>query len=545
MRRRRLSLRTQVILLSAVVLAVLGLVVVVLASALRSSESAVAGAEQRRIAGTAYALARAYATHPSWARAASTDSLPAAADAVVGREPGVAGGWYFVTGNRLVDAPAAPGPPVPGPPDAGSGRRRPRTRVGPPADVADVAAIARGAALLGRDSSAVLRRPKDLIVVFATPLRALPNTGTPATRAAGARPGSAWATVRVPGFRADQRRQTGWAGLALAAAALGCGLLALGIARGVRRGVTTVARGLAALEHDLGTRVETAGEPAEIAELGDGVNRLADGLRRQMAEARAAEERLRHAERLAALGRLTAGVAHEVRNPLATMRLRAQLLQAAPDADAADRRALGVIVAEADRLNALVERLLTLSRPTPARVTPADVGAVVAGRLDAYAARAAAAGVHLVPPVHLPNDRDDLWAAVEADALAQIVDNVVQNAIEAMEPDGGTLTAAITRLTAPATPREAGEIAVEVRDTGPGPSDEAERHAFDPFFTTKPRGTGLGLAISYELVRAHGGTLRLARGDGPADRPGAVVTLTLPAAEVPDVVRADVLRTAA
>lgn len=593
-----LSLRQQVALLSAVVLTVLLLVVGVLVHALRSSESAVVGAEQRRLTEAAHALSASYVTQLKAARAGtarsavtpsgaarpdtmspllSTTALDAITTAAVARAPGMNGGFYFTpsgvdetaaplagaVGPRLAPRPVLAGGPVGAPPPPAAddrpgipdgfptgnpahlrigtqgGRKGARDPgAGPARDRADVLAIAAAAARLGRDTSAVLRRPKDLIVVYATPIR---DSGA-ARGGVAIGPGSAWVLTRVPGFRADQRQQTGWAGLALAAGALACVLLALGIARGVRRGVATLERGLAALEQDLGARVPTGGEPAELARLGAGVNRLADVLRRQIAEARDTEARLRHAERLAALGRLTAGVAHEVRNPLATMRLRAQLLEAAPTTDAAGRRAAGVIVAEADRLNALVERLLTFSRPAPLAIAPVDVAALAARRLETYRGAAAAAGVHVLPlsvaaaagaSTGGARSRGTrcgaAWAAADPDSVAQVIDNVVQNAIEALTPGGGTLGAHV----APHPGVDGAWVRLEVRDDGPGPTAEAERHALDPFFTTKARGTGLGLAISYEIVRALGGTLELARGDGPPGRPGAVVRIDLPASAPP------------
>ena len=232
---------------------------------------------------------------------------------------------------------------------------------------------------------------------------------------------------------------------------------------------------------------------------------------RQAVERDRLQAELRRSERLAALGKLLAGVAHEVRNPLTGIRTTVQLWQRGigPDPDS-----FGDILAEVDRLDGIVARLLHFSRPDAQHLTLGDLNGVVAESAHLARGPAEARGVaialHLdpaIPPV-----------SMAPPALVQVFRNLTSNAIHAM-PGGGTLRLA-THFHAT---RQL--VEVSVADTGAGLDEATLAHLFEPFFTTRPEGTGLGLAIAREIALAHRGTLRAAnRTDGP----GAVFTLTFP-----------------
>ncbi len=218
-------------------------------------------------------------------------------------------------------------------------------------------------------------------------------------------------------------------------------------------------------------------------------------LARQRREQELLRDELRRAEHLAGLGKLLAGVAHEVRNPLAGIRSTAQLWQRLPEARTA--ASVDALVGAVDRLNAIVTRLLQFSRAELAERRPVDLNRVAGECLDLLQARAAEQGVTL--------ERDlaaDLpCVSGSAVALHQLVLNLLTNALQTM-PGGGRLHCATRRL-----PR--GGVALRVADTGPGIDADARRHLFEPFFTTRPEGTGLGLALCREVALAHGGVVEL------------------------------------
>jgi two-component system sensor histidine kinase HydH len=242
--------------------------------------------------------------------------------------------------------------------------------------------------------------------------------------------------------------------------------------------------------------------------------RLARTVRRQTAERERLRTELRRSERLAALGKLLAGVAHEVRNPLAGIRAITQLW----------RRGLGLgdegfdhLIDEVDRLEGIVSRLLQFSRADAQDLAPGDLNTVAAeaARLAEDRAREQEIRVELdlepdLPPVEMAPP-----------ALVQVLRNLTTNAMQVM-PRGGVLRLE-TRLDA-----AHGTVAASVADDGPGLSAEVQSHLFEPFFTTKAEGTGLGLAIAREIALAHRGDLRAENRPGG----GAVFTLTLPVAAV-------------
>ncbi len=241
---------------------------------------------------------------------------------------------------------------------------------------------------------------------------------------------------------------------------------------------------------------------------------LARTVSRQAAERDRLQADLRRSERLAALGKLLAGVAHEVRNPLAGIRSTAQLWERGigPDAES-----FADLFAEVDRLDGIVGRLLQFSRADAQATHPADLNAVAAEAARLARVPAENQGVRI--EVDLAGDLPPVPMA--APAVLQILRNLTTNAIHAM-PAGGLLR--IATRSVPATRR----VEVEVVDTGPGLPPDVLAHLFEPFFTTKPGGTGLGLAIAREIALAHRGDLRAGPRPGAA---GASFILALPLTE--------------
>jgi signal transduction histidine kinase len=229
-----------------------------------------------------------------------------------------------------------------------------------------------------------------------------------------------------------------------------------------------------------------------------------------LAEAR---EHLSRSERLAAMGELSAAVAHGIRNPLAGIRLAAQLaLEGAPAGDPV-RENLGDVLVEVEKLEARVRGVLDFARPFEPRLEATDLRRVVGGVIATLAGQAAARGVAMVfdPPAALP--------AVLGDPLhlGQAVQEILSNGIEAL-PRGGHI-AISAGVAGDGVPR----VRLEIADDGPGVPRELRERVFQLFMTTKATGTGVGLAVARKIVERHGGTIRL--DDGVAGGTRFVVEL--------------------
>jgi len=227
----------------------------------------------------------------------------------------------------------------------------------------------------------------------------------------------------------------------------------------------------------------------------DEVGRLAAAFNALLESLRATEERLIASERLAAVGQVAAGIAHEVRNPLSGIKMSAQVLRRRlREPGPAAKESLGVMLGEISRLELIIDDLLAFARPPALAREPGDLNNVLAGVLDLMARQLDHAGIAV------RRELADGLPAVPLDAhrVRQVALNLVLNAAEAM-PNGGTLT---VRTRATDT-----EVVAEFDDTGHGIAPEVADRVFEPFFTTKPGGSGLGLGVSRTLVEAHGGTL--------------------------------------
>jgi signal transduction histidine kinase len=243
---------------------------------------------------------------------------------------------------------------------------------------------------------------------------------------------------------------------------------------------------------------------------------LVHSLRRERRQREDLGEELRRNENLAALGRLLAGVAHEVRNPLAALRSTVQLWQRLPDR-ARTKESMDAVVHSVDRLNDLVNRLLYFARSGHDVRQPVDLNAIVRDAFELVRAQADAQKVTL--DADLGTDLPPVSGSIQA--LQQVVLNLTANALQAM-PGGGSLRCRTRLLTAD------DEVELRVQDTGPGVPAEVRPRLFEPFFTTRAEGTGLGLALCAEIVHQHGGSIELADGGGP----GAEFVVRLPCGAV-------------
>jgi len=208
------------------------------------------------------------------------------------------------------------------------------------------------------------------------------------------------------------------------------------------------------------------------------------------------ERELGRAQRLASLGTLTAGVTHEIRNPLAVIRSETERLTVKPrDAEYLTQYS-NLVIKHVDRIAGIISRMLEFSKEKPKTIDAVNLNEVIRSTLEMFAISRITLKQELteVPPVK-----------GDAEELQEVFINLIQNAIEAM-PEGGTLT--LRSYT------EEGKVVAEVSDTGKGIPVEIRQRIFDPFFSTRHEGVGLGLSIVYRIIREHGAEIKIDSEEG-------------------------------
>jgi signal transduction histidine kinase len=406
---------------------------------------------------------------------------------VLKNEQGTEGGFYSKVSDRLLGYayPTHEGPGV--------------KRDIPPIERPMIEDVARRAATQNQGVSYTYRGARAVIVFEAAPIVV---KGNPI--------GSAWVMKRLPSLRSQQDWTLSLGAAAFVALSLLCVLLALLVARDLGSGVSQIEERLHELDRDFASPAKPFSGLAELARIYQGVNQLAESLRQKIEQERDLREQLRHKERLAALGQVAAGVAHELRNPLATIRLRTQMNQRAVS-DSAVQQSCSMVLEEIDRLNGIVERLLYFSRPLNLEVESFDLVLLLRDCVEAKTTLVRSETIRFLfdatsASVIIRGDRSKLY---------QVFDNILSNAIDALGPVG-TIELKVLDQHDHAT--------VECRDDGHGITEEIRNKLFDPFFTTRPKGIGLGLSIAYEIVQAHDGTTEIA--SSPVK--GTIVTVRLP-----------------
>lgn len=305
--------------------------------------------------------------------------------------------------------------------------------------------------------------------------------------------------VRADLERVERRTRRSLVALLVAAPLVAVGV-SVAIGRSIAAPVARLEAGAARIAAgELDARIAVRGAP-ELRALARRWNAMTAALREH-------QEKLVESEKLAGIGRLAAGVAHEMNNPLGVILGYTRLLRRRADPAVAED--LAVIEEEALRAREIVEGLLDLSRPLPAAGEVVDLRELS----DDVVSRLGEA--RLLDGVHVSVD-GRAAAPGHPDKLRQVLVNLVRNAVEAAGA-GGEVAVRLSERDGTA------EVAVE--DSGPGIPADRRTRLFEPFFTTKPRGTGLGLAVSRAIARAHGGDLAA----DPARERGARFALSLPA----------------
>ncbi|HOW50780.1 MAG TPA: ATP-binding protein [bacterium] len=240
---------------------------------------------------------------------------------------------------------------------------------------------------------------------------------------------------------------------------------------------------------------------------------IARKLSETLDEMKLLEEQLIRAGRLQALGELTAGLAHEIKNPLASIKGAAEIVADGIPADSPRRRMVDIQRAEIDRLTALLERFLAFARPKDFVVSQVDIATLMSDTVAFIAPQAAKKKVRFdtrFEPLTVPADREK---------LTQLLLNILLNAVDA-SPEG----AAVTVTTERRRKGKADYACITIADRGAGIAAELRDKVFNPFYTTKPDGTGLGLSIAARIADQHKGFIEV----GSAPEGGALFTVYLP-----------------
>ncbi|QXE93051.1 sensor histidine kinase [Geomonas subterranea] len=227
------------------------------------------------------------------------------------------------------------------------------------------------------------------------------------------------------------------------------------------------------------------------------------------------EEQLRRAEKLSTLGEMAAVLAHEIRNPLGSIRGTAEILKDDYSSDDPKKEFIDIQIRETERLNRVVEDFLHMARPQPTDMRPCRVQEEIETIASLVANDSKVRGVRLsVLPA-----AETVMVSADGEKLRQAFLNIVLNALQATTP-GGTVTISTTVV-------DATSCEIEFADTGSGIEAATLDRIFEPFFTTKPEGTGLGLAITKKIVESHGGALTIESSAGV----GTTITIRLPLQE--------------
>ncbi len=470
-----MSIRQRLVLLTCFV--VLGLVtaVVAIGQLMGRSDATREAAARRSAEATVEVLARVDVAPRSRPGPGGDAALRAEVTSVLSAQVDTAAGYCAPGWSLLVTSPGPHGEPRPG--DL-------------PPDQREAVEASCRAARAGETRTARRAHPHDVVVIATRGMNgaaafALVRVPTPPGEPDGRWPALVWVMVAVTGVL-----------VVLAADAL----------RALRSGVVDLGRALVLLQDDLRAEVPSP-RARELATVADGLRAMAAHLADAHERERSLERTVAHQQRLAGLGRVVAGVAHEVRNPLTGIKLRLDAMRRRP-VDARSSDDIAVCLGEVARLDALVGAMLLVARRSPVERSPVDLRPLLAERVALLDAMASEHGVEV-------RCAGDAVVSVPRDALVRVVDNVLRNAIEA-SPRGSTVQAVVRR--------DEGGVHLDVIDQGDGVDAGRRAELFEPFFTTKADGTGLGLWLSHSLAETMGGALAYGR-QGAA----TVFTLSLPA----------------
>lgn len=232
-----------------------------------------------------------------------------------------------------------------------------------------------------------------------------------------------------------------------------------------------------------------------------------------LTEIRSMEESVRRKDRLAAVGRVGAGLAHEIRNPLGAMRGAIQVLQSNTPPESMQADLMDIILRESDRLNSIITNFLSYARPKVGSVAETDVREAIRDTFTLLRHSPDVVETHELKET-LPDG--PVFISADVSQLKQVFWNLARNALQAM-PQGGTLSVTLEQVSH-------GRIKIMFEDSGTGMSPDQVEQLFEPFSNSTSGGTGLGLSIVYQIIRDHGGTINVRS----VEEEGTVITIELP-----------------
>lgn len=236
-----------------------------------------------------------------------------------------------------------------------------------------------------------------------------------------------------------------------------------------------------------------------------------------LTEIRSMEESVRRKDRLAAVGRVGAGLAHEIRNPLGAMRGAIQVLESATPPESMQADLMGIILRESDRLNSIITNFLSYARPKVGDFTDVEIGEAIRDTITLLKHSPDVSDKHSFEEA-LPSS--PVFISADITQIKQVFWNLARNALNAM-PGGGTLTIGVF-------PIPVNRVRITFEDTGVGMSPEQVESLFEPFSKSTTGGTGLGLSIVYQIIRDHSGVINVRSSEGE----GTVITIELPVENV-------------
>jgi two-component system sensor histidine kinase HydH len=321
----------------------------------------------------------------------------------------------------------------------------------------------------------------------------------------------------------DEVRASGNAKPAAATAVLSAAEALGSLKAGVILGIHDQERALIGLLVLADTRVRDAFSSEEITILQDLAAKIA-----VVVENSRVYSQMKNRDRLMELGRMAAGLAHEIRNPLGAIKGAAQLLTEPSEGrepDPASHEFLGIILEEVDRLDRVLGSILDYARPNPGVAVPTDVNSVVRQTMRLFANERSTDELH----VEVLLDPSLPRVAIDPEQLRQVFMNLYRNAAQAMKGRGRVTVSTRVRLGLGTRPGQGGAdepfVELTVADNGPGISQNVLRNLFQPFFTTKEKGTGLGLATSKNIIEGAGGRIEVRSYEGK----GSTFSIVLPA----------------